>query len=43
MAVIGPILDIMGMDCRMALKRKTTLENRMNCFKIERGRKVIML
>ena len=43
MAVMGLMLEMMGMDCRTALTRKTTLERRRNCSRMDLGRKVMRL
>ena len=43
MAVIGEMVDMMGMDCRTAFARKITLERRVNCRSKDLGRKVAML
>jgi hypothetical protein len=43
MAVMGLILEMMGMDWRTALTRKTTLESLRNCRRMDLGRKVIRL
>jgi hypothetical protein len=43
MAVMGLILEMIGMDCKTALTRKTTLERRRNWRRTDFGRKVMRL